>query len=192
MTKSSISILDIVHDTTVDGPGFRTSIYAAGCRHACPGCHNPQSWDIGGGKRITVDALFETVVQAEFANVSFTGGDPLMQAGAFTELARRIKTETRKTIWCYTGYTFEQVVLSPSLSQILPHLDVLVDGRFIAAQKDESLRFRGSHNQRIIDVGATMRTGVMVMYDTDDSITPGTFRLHPSNFPADRSIGAKQ
>lgn len=147
-----LSILHIIEDTTVDGPGFRTAIYAAGCRHHCAGCHNPQSWNIRNGSLWTVDALLKKIKQSEFANVTFTGGDPLLQAAGFTELARRICLETNKTIWCYTGYTYEEVTASATLSQILPYIDVLVDGPYMEALRDESLRFRGSSNQRLVEV----------------------------------------
>jgi anaerobic ribonucleoside-triphosphate reductase activating protein len=150
--NNTLFLLDIVEDTTVDGPGFRTAIYAAGCPRRCPGCHNPQSWEIGNGKMWTIDVLLEKIKQSEFANVSFSGGDPLMQVEAFTELAKRIRMETNKTIWCYTGYLYEEVIENPKLAQILPYIDVLVDGPYIENLRDESLRFRGSSNQRIIEV----------------------------------------
>lgn len=135
-----------------DGPGFRTSIYCAGCAHHCPGCHNPQSWDFKGGYEVTIDELLEVIKADEFANVTFSGGDPLYQVEAFTELACRIKTETDKTIWCYTGFTYEEIQADPRLSQILPYLDVLVDGPYVEALRDTNLRFRGSSNQRIIEL----------------------------------------
>ena len=135
-----------------DGPGFRTSIYCAGCAHHCPGCHNPQSWDFKGGYEVTIEELLDIIKADEFANVTFSGGDPLYQVEAFTELARRIKTETDKTIWCYTGFTYEAILADPRLSQILPYLDVLVDGPYVEALRDTNLRFRGSSNQRIIEL----------------------------------------
>jgi anaerobic ribonucleoside-triphosphate reductase activating protein len=156
---NSLSILHIVEDTTVDGPGFRTAIYAAGCSRHCAGCHNPQSWDINRGTQHSIDRLLERIKNAEFAHVTFSGGDPLFQVAGFTELARRIRLETDKTIWCYTGYSYEQVIASIELSQILPYIDVLVDSPYIQALKDESLRFRGSSNQRLIDVAASLATG---------------------------------
>ena len=147
-----IRILDILEETMADGPGFRTSIYCAGCAHHCPGCHNPQSWDFKGGYEVTIEELLDIIKADEFANVTFSGGDPLYQVEAFTELARRIKTETDKTIWCYTGFTYEEIQADPRLSQILPYLDVLVDGPYIEALRDTNLRFRGSSNQRIIEL----------------------------------------
>lgn len=145
-----IRILDILEETMADGPGLRTSIYCAGCRHHCPGCHNPQSWDMDGGYETTVDELLAIIKADEFSNVTFSGGDPFYQAEAFTELARRIKKETSKTIWCYTGFTYEEILAAPSMSGMLQYLDVLVDGPFVQALRDPELHFRGSSNQRII------------------------------------------
>ncbi len=142
--------MDIVHQTMADGPGFRTAIYCAGCSHACPGCHNPQSWDFNAGEWMTVDELLEIIKADEMSNVTFSGGDPFYQAPAFTELARRIKQETNKTIWCWTGFTIEEIQKSEKMSQMLQWLDVLVDGPFILALRDTDLLFRGSSNQRII------------------------------------------
>lgn len=164
---NKLSILKIVEDTTVDGPGFRTAIYAAGCNHHCPGCHNPQSWNIQNGVCYTIKDVLDTIKKAEFSNVTFTGGDPLMQPEAFTELARCIHDETHKTIWCYTGYRYEQVVASFRLSGILSYIDVLVDGRYIEALRDEALRFRGSANQRIIDVRASQATGKTILWTNE-------------------------
>jgi len=164
---NKLSLLKIVEDTTVDGPGFRTAIYAAGCNHRCPGCHNPQSWDIQEGSCYTIDEILDIVKKAEFSHVTFSGGDPLMQPEAFTELARRIHNETRKTIWCYTGFRYEQVMASSRLSGILPYIDVLVDGRYIESLRDEDLRFKGSTNQRIIDVPASRTMGRIVLWPND-------------------------
>ena len=104
-----LSILDILEDTTADGPGFRTSIYAAGCPNACPGCHNPESWDIRHGRRMSTEEILEKVLDDPFADVTFSGGDPMFQPEGFAELARAIKEKSDKNIWCYTGYTFEKL-----------------------------------------------------------------------------------
>ena len=161
MTK--ISVLDILYDTTVDGPGFRTSIYAAGCIHKCLECHNPQSWDYANGQEYSIEELLDIVSVSDFANVTFTGGDPLIQVNEFTELAKKIKTFTHKNIWCYTGFTFEQINKSQKLSQILPFLDVLVDGKYMNNLYNEDLPFRGSSNQRIIDVPKTLQTEEIIL-----------------------------
>ena len=133
-----------------DGPGLRTSIYSSGCPHHCRGCHNPQSWDIANGKWMSIDEILDIIKADSISNVSFSGGDPFFQVEAFTELARRIKTETGKTIWCWTGYTIEQIRSDERLSMLLPYIDTLVDGPFILEQRDTTLLFRGSPNQRII------------------------------------------
>jgi len=143
-------VLDIVAGTTVDGPGLRTSIYFAGCSHHCPECHNPESWDMAGGEEMSVDEIVARVIEEDF-DVTFTGGDPLAQVNALVELAKRIKA-IGKNIWCYTGYLYEDVVADAALSQILPYIDVLVDGRFRIEERDVKLLFKGSANQRLIDV----------------------------------------
>ena len=133
-----------------DGPGLRTSIYCAGCGHHCRGCHNPQSWDIANGRWMSIDEIMEVIKADTISNVSFSGGDPFFQVDAFTELARRIKTETGKNIWCWTGFTIEQIRADEHLAMLLPYIDTLVDGPFILEQRDTTLLFRGSPNQRII------------------------------------------
>ncbi len=147
-----IRILDILEETMADGPGLRTSIYCAGCAHHCPGCHNPQSWDFNAGREATVDELLAVIKEDKFCNVTFSGGDPLYQVEAFTELARRIKEETGKNIWCYTGFTYEEILADNRLSMILPYIDTLVEGPFIQELRDPDLHFRGSSNQRIIHI----------------------------------------
>lgn len=162
--EERIIVMDIVKDTVVDGPGFRTAIYAAGCGHACPGCHNAQSWDISHGYAVEVVDIAEELLRDPFADVTFSGGDPLMQVEAFSRLARQIKSRSRKTIWCYTGYRYENVVESPRLSMILPYIDVLVDGRFEQGLQDKELFFRGSSNQRLVDVKASLDSGEVHSY----------------------------
>lgn len=159
-----LSIIDIIEDTTVDGPGFRTAIYAAGCPNECPGCHNPESWDIKRGHLMSTDELLDKVLEDEFANVTFSGGDPMFQPEGFTELARGIKEKSRKNIWCYTGFTFESILRNPKQAALLPYLDVLVDGRYAQALRDENLLFRGSRNQRLIDVQASLREKKVVRF----------------------------
>ena len=142
----------------VDGPGFRTAIYCAGCRHQCPGCHNPQSWDFSGGRPATTDELMRIIEADPYTRgVTFTGGDPMYQPEGFAELADAIRQRTpQKDIWCYTGFTFEQLITNPRQPALLEQIDVLVDGPFLREQRDETLLFRGSRNQRIIDVQASL------------------------------------
>ena len=163
MTK--LSILDIVEDTTVDGPGFRTTVYCAGCPNRCPGCHNPQSWDITNGNVMEVADILDVILSDPFADVTFSGGDPMFQPQGFTELAKAVKQQSGKNIWCYTGYLFEDIVKNPLQRALLEQVDVLVDGRYIEALRDEQLRFRGSSNQRIIDVQASLEQGSAVLLE---------------------------
>ncbi len=162
----SLRIIDIIEDTTVDGPGFRTSIYCAGCTHHCPECHNPQSWARDAGHTMEVEDVMSIIEADPYANVTFSGGDPMQQAEAFTELAHAIKERTRKTIWCYTGYTFECLLHMPTQRALLESIDVLVDGPYVAAKSDRELRFRGSSNQRIIDVPQSMAEGHVVEWQS--------------------------
>lgn len=152
-----LRVLNIIEETMVDGVGLRTSIYFAGCKHCCRGCHNPQSWDMNGGEEYTIDELLTIIKNDEFANITFSGGDPFYQVEGVTELAKRIKKETNKTIWCYTGFTFEEIYEDPTLNKLLPYVDTLVDGPFVEELKDENLPFRGSSNQRIIHLHQPIR-----------------------------------
>lgn len=163
MTK--LSILEIVEDTTVDGPGFRTTVYCAGCPNRCPGCHNPQSWDIANGNVMEVADILDVILSDPFADVTFSGGDPMFQPQGFTELAKAVKQQSGKNIWCYTGYLFEDIVKNPLQRALLEQVDVLVDGRYIEALRDEQLRFRGSSNQRIIDVRKSLEQGSAVLLE---------------------------
>ena len=154
----------------VDGPGFRTAIYCAGCVNRCPGCHNPESWDINNGKEMSTEEILQKVLADPFADVTFTGGDPMFQPEGFSELAQAIKANSKKTIWCYTGYTFEEIIKDERKKELLGYIDVLVDGRFIQELRDESLYFRGSSNQRLIDVKASLEQGKAVIYEYEPGI----------------------
>lgn len=146
----TLRVLQIVPGTSVDGPGLRTSIYLAGCNHRCPGCHNQASWDFNGGTEMPVEEIARIVIAHGF-NVTLTGGDPLQTPDlpALIHLARLLKAEGLK-IWCYTGYTFEEIADSPTLKPLLNELEAIVDGPFVAALRTTELPFRGSSNQRIV------------------------------------------
>ena len=148
---SKLRILDFIDGTVVDGPGFRLSIYCAGCNHRCKGCHNPQSWAFDGGKEMDVEEVLAVVKDSPW-NVTLSGGDPFYQAEGFASLSRRIKEETGKTIWCYTGYTLEALLQEndPAKMELLSLVDALVDGPFVEELRDPDLQFRGSSNQRIL------------------------------------------
>ena len=159
-----ISVLSVVHDTMVDGPGFRTSIYCAGCPNHCPECHNPQSWDINHGTMTSTEELMKEIMDDPFANVTFSGGDPMFQAEGFAELARAIRQQSDKTIWCFTGFLFENLVKNPAQLELLKLIDVLVDGPYQKDKRDTDLFFRGSSNQRLIDVPASLKARKAVAY----------------------------
>ena len=162
-----IRVLKIVEQTMADGPGFRTAIYCAGCLHHCKGCHNPQSWAMDGGEWMEIDDIMKVIKADSMSNVTFSGGDPFYQVEGFTALAKRIKEETSKTIWCWTGFTIEEIRADERLAQLLTWIDVLVDGPFILEQRDTQLLFRGSPNQRIIYLHG----------DPPDDTAPGTIRI---------------
>jgi len=142
------NVLKIERGTTVDGPGFRTSIYLAGCRHRCPGCHNPQSWDFEAGVKMSLEEIMDVVREEEF-NVTLTGGDPLYNPGGAGALVKAIRAEGL-TVWIYTGFTWEEIVEDKSLIAAVEGAEAIVQGRFMESLRDESLPFRGSSNQRIV------------------------------------------
>lgn len=156
-----LRILNISEGTSVDGPGLRTSIYFAGCSHHCESCHNPQSWSPTAGYDISEDDLLRIIAYNDFP-VTFSGGDPFFNPAPIAHLAQRIKEEQHRNIWCYTGYQWEQIIQEPRFLPLLQQIDVLVEGPFILAQRNIQLRFRGSENQRIVDVPASLREGRLV------------------------------
>ncbi len=141
-------VLRIERGTTVDGPGFRTAIYLAGCSHHCPGCHNPQSWDPDGGQPMTLPEILAVVDEEDF-NVTLTGGDPLYHP-ALTKTLVDALADSGRTVWLYTGYTWEQIQDRPELREAVARCEAVVEGPFVESLRDITLQFRGSSNQRII------------------------------------------
>lgn len=151
-----LNLLYTYPETIVDGEGIRYSIYLAGCRHHCPGCHNPESWTPQAGTPLTQEKIAEIINEINanplLDGITFSGGDPFYNPEEFLSLAKAIKEGTELNIWCYTGYTYEQIKEDEKLYAVLPYIDVLVDGRFIEAEYSPYLEFRGSRNQRVIQV----------------------------------------
>ena len=163
-----MNLLGTYSESIVDGEGIRFSIYLAGCSHHCPGCHNPESWNPGAGEELTEEKI-QSIIREIKANplldgVTFSGGDPFFHPEAFLLLLKRVKEETGMNVWCYTGYTYEEIQEHPRLKAILTYIDVLVDGKFKKELRDEELYFRGSRNQRLIDVQTSLQKGETVIY----------------------------
>lgn len=151
-----------------NGPGVRITLWLSGCDHHCKGCHNPESWDFNAGKpfgEAEINNIKQLLKNPYIKGLTLTGGDPIYHSSNETLLSflRDIKNEYKdKTIWCYTGFTFEQ--LSKNL-RILQYIDVLVDGPFEIDKRDITLKFRGSSNQRIIDVQESLLKGEVVLWE---------------------------
>lgn len=114
---------------------------------------------------MSMEEILSPILGDPFADVTFTGGDPMMQPEGFTELARAIKKRSGKTIWCYTGYLFEEVIRMPAQAEMLKYIDVLVDGPFVQDLRDEQLRFRGSSNQRLVDVQRSLKEKKTILWE---------------------------
>ena len=158
---------NITTDDMLNGDGLRTVLWTAGCIHRCEGCHNPITWDIEGGLPFDEAAeqeLFEKLSADYISGVTFSGGDPLhpRNKDEITRLAKKFhELFPEKTIWLYTGCTWEEI----SELEIIPYLDVVVDGKFVKQLFDPKLHWKGSANQRVIDVKATLSLGKIVLYD---------------------------
>lgn len=157
-----IYYMDIKYDTIVDGVGFRNTVYCAKCNLCCKGCHNPQSQNIRNGKPISVNKLAELLLE-NGNNITFSGGECSLQAKAFILLAKQLKQENRN-LWLYSGYTYEQLMNKPLSKKLLQFIDVLVDGAYVESLRNLNLRFRGSSNQRIIDIPKTLEKGEVVLW----------------------------
>ncbi len=164
----NIRIAGTVNDSIVDGNGLRYTIFVQGCPHHCKGCHNPQTHSFDGGKEVSTSDLFETITSNTLLDgVTFSGGEPFAQAKPLVELADLIKQNTNLNIVTYTGYTFEEIITSndPDWIALLNSTDILIDGKFIEDLKSYELRFRGSSNQRYIDVKQSLLQHKVVLAD---------------------------
>ena len=148
-----LDLSGIVSDSIVDGPGIRTTIFSQGCPHHCPGCHNPETWAFGCGTLVPVEAIVDIVKSNPLCRgVTFSGGEPFAQAAGFAKLAMLLK-EKGYEVASYSGYTFEELLKgSEDQKKLLEAIDILIDGPFLQDQKSLEIAFRGSRNQRILDV----------------------------------------
>ncbi|MGL4452111.1 MAG: anaerobic ribonucleoside-triphosphate reductase activating protein [Sarcina sp.] len=147
-----VRLSGIAYESLVNGPGMRRVFFAQGCRHNCKGCFNPETHNFKGGEAMDMDKLIEDVEENPLLKgVTFSGGDPMEQADKFVYMAKKFK-EFGLNIWCYTGHKFENIVEDRTKREFLNYIDVLVDGKFEENLKDETLKYKGSSNQRIIDV----------------------------------------
>ena len=169
MNYATIKNCDIAN-----GPGVRVSLFVSGCTHRCPGCFNEVAWDFDYGEPFTeavMDSILEMLRPDYIRGLTLLGGEPFepQNQGPVVELLRRIKEEMpEKSIWAFSGYLFDQDILSGRIGdcrEYLSYLDVLVDGPFVLAKKNLSLRFRGSENQRLIDVPASLAAGEVVLWE---------------------------
>ncbi|MEG6616449.1 anaerobic ribonucleoside-triphosphate reductase activating protein [Peptococcaceae bacterium 1198_IL3148] len=162
-----VRVAGITKSSVVDGLGIRTVVFFQGCPRHCPGCHNEDTIPFAGGQEMTVSQLAAEInnsISPMTKGITFSGGDPLAQPEALVEVIEILRQQQPNLdIWVYTGYTFEEVQDNP----VMKVIDVLVDGPFIQAQRDISLAFRGSTNQRLIDMPKTLAAGKLVLLQLD-------------------------
>ncbi|MBQ8640057.1 MAG: anaerobic ribonucleoside-triphosphate reductase activating protein [Lachnospiraceae bacterium] len=158
-----LDLAGIVNDSIVDGPGIRVTVFGQGCPHRCTGCHNPETWDFGCGTPMEEEAILRIVRTNPLCRgVTFSGGEPFAQAEGFARLAQLLK-ENGYEVASYSGYTFEQLLAGTEAQRhLLETIDVLIDGPFVLAEKSLEIAFRGSRNQRILDVPASLSLGKAV------------------------------
>ena len=158
-----LNLAGIQTDSIVDGPGIRTTFFCQGCPHHCEGCHNPETWPFSGGTPMETEQLVQLVCENPLCRgVTFSGGEPFAQAEGFLELAKALKAKGYE-VASYSGYTFEQLQNGTAAQrELLQHIDILIDGPFIQAEKSLETPFRGSRNQRILDVPKSLQAGAPV------------------------------
>ena len=165
---------DLKKTDIANGPGVRVSLFVSGCTHRCPGCFNPETWDFQYGRPFTqktLDELLAALAPDHIRGLSLLGGEPFEpeNQGTILDLVNRVQEKMpQKTVWCYTGYLFEELAenrVGTHSRSLLEGLDALVDGPFVLAKKDLGLRFRGSSNQRIIDVPSSLEGGKVQLFE---------------------------
>ena len=145
-------ISSTMHDSIVDGPGLRYVVFAQGCPHRCPGCHNPETQDPAGGREVAVGEIIKDMLKNPLTDgLTLSGGEPFSQAEDCAKIARAAR-EAGLNVWCYTGWTVEELRKNPGADVLLREVDVLVDGPYNEAERSLNLQWRGSANQRVIDL----------------------------------------
>lgn len=162
-------IADYIQDSIVDGPGLRFSLFTQGCPHHCEGCHNPGTHDPESGREIAVSEVIRIMLSNPLTDgVTLTGGEPFAQPADCAEIAAAAK-DAGLNVWCYTGFSFERLLASgdPDTGRLLSLCDVLADGPFMLSERTLDLKWRGSRNQRVIDVRRSLEAGEPVLYDQE-------------------------
>lgn len=159
-------LASMVSDSIVDGPGLRLTVFTQGCLHACPGCHNPETHDPGGGEEVSLASLLEKLKENPLTEgLTLSGGEPFLQAADCARLAAAAQA-LGLTVWVYSGFRYEALLAArqAAYDALLAQTDVLVDGPYVAAERDLLLTFRGSRNQRLIDVRRSRAAGRVVLW----------------------------
>ena len=173
-----IYLYGIARDSIVDGPGLRYAVFTQGCRHACPKCHNADSWKFNGGIRKDINTIIDEIRDDKLCTgLSISGGDPFSRMSEVLELIEAVRREFGNSfsVWIWSGFTFEELRENTEAMEILEKCDVLVDGPYIDERHHEALMWRGSSNQRVIDLRATLSTGAVTLY-CDSSFEEKTTR----------------
>ena len=175
---------NITKDDMLNGDGLRVVLWVSGCDHHCKECQNPQTWDPNGGALVPVSEVLKVIDELECqTGITFSGGDPMYQPEACNEIAKYCKSKGYH-IWTYTGFTFEELMKmaekKPIYKEFLSNTDILVDGEFRIQELDLNLLFRGSRNQRLIDVQKTLETGKIVLFDEEAYNDEKSFERTPT------------
>lgn len=159
-----LRIADIINDSIVDGPGIRLTVFTQGCNHKCKGCHNPATWDLNGGREIDIEEILKMVDKNPLLDgITLSGGEPFLQVEPLTELCEAIKKRGLNVI-CYTGFVWEEIIKDFEKNiAFINNIDYIIDGPFVESEMSLMLQFRGSKNQRIIDVKKTLECDTVIL-----------------------------
>ena len=166
----TVRIAGLLKHSSVNGPGIRAVLFFQGCEHRCPFCQNPETWNREGGTETAVSSIIEEIRGIRYLDgLTLSGGDPFLQAEAAARIAASAKS-LGLTVWCYTGYTFEELISENAPEgaiQLLENIDCLVDGKYVDSLRSESLLYRGSSNQRLIDAAESLATKLPKKYQNE-------------------------